>query len=702
MTDANGVVIRLAGAFTIERNGVPYPRGAVGGKARTVLKLLAAERDALLAADRVAEELWPYGAPKRPVQNVATLVSRLRGALGAGIVTGGRDGYRLGGAPGVRVDLDLAAGLVDEAERCLGAGDPAPAGTAAGRALELLHDGVVLAGEPDTPWVAAARDEAAGLVRRARHVAASAGLHGADFARARRAAEAAILTDPFDEVAYRLLMRAHAAAGEPAKALLVYEELRRRLVAELGTDPAAETRAVHVAVLREEPVTEPSAMGGLGRKAALRDEAGWRVALPEDRGEAAASPEDRRETAAPPEDRRKTGAPPEDRRKTGAPPEDRGETAALPEDRGETGALRREPGRRAALADVSGWRVAPGLGSLVTVARPVLVGRAEEVARISGAWARAVSGRTGVLLVAGEAGIGKSRLAAEAERMAVATGGIVLRARCHEIERALFLQPFVDALRPRLTHLPEEALRDLVGGWAPALRSLEQGQAMERRYAFEAVAAFTRALAAREPVLLVLDDLHAAGPATVELVHYLARRVSEVRLLVLATTLTSEYGVADALRGVSEVLRPGPLTRAAVRELAGGPGLAEEVFLRTQGQPQLVAALLDGSRAGERVPEEVRVIVLARLRGLDEQARRVLRAASVLNGAFDPVVLGKVLDLPPQEVAGHCERALGRGLLVVCGSAYEFANALTRETLYATTPAPTRLVYQRRAAYPAT
>lgn len=682
MTDANGVVIRLAGAFTIERNGVPYPRGAVGGKARTVLKLLAAERDALLAADRVAEELWPYGAPKRPVQNVATLVSRLRGALGAGIVTGGRDGYRLGGAPGVRVDLDLAAGLVDEAERCLGAGNPAPAGTAAGRALELLHDGVVLAGEPDTPWVAAARDEAAGLVRRARHVAASAALHGADFARARRAAEAAILTDPFDEVAYRLLMRAHAAAGEPAKALLVYEELRRRLVAELGTDPAAETRAVHVAVLREEPVTEPSAMGGLGRKAALRDETGWRVALPEDRGE--------------------TTAPPEDRGETAAPPEDRGETATLPEDRGETGALRREPGRRAALADVSGWRVAPGLGSLVTVARPVLVGRAEEVARISGAWARAVSGRTGVLLVAGEAGIGKSRLAAEAERMAVATGGIVLRARCHEIERALFLQPFVDALRPRLTHLPEEALRDLVGGWASALRSLEQGQAMERRYAYEAVAAFTRALAAREPVLLVLDDLHAAGPATVELVHYLARRVSEVRLLVLATTLTSEDGVADALRGVSEVLRPGPLTRAAVRELAGGPGLAEEVFLRTQGQPQLVAALLDGSRAGERVPEEVRVIVLARLRGLDEQARRVLRAASVLDGAFDPVVLGKVLDLPPQEVAGHCERALGRGLLVVCGSAYEFANALTRETLYATTPAPTRLVYQRRAAYPAT
>ncbi|MGP4103071.1 BTAD domain-containing putative transcriptional regulator [Nonomuraea sp. KM90] len=273
MTDENGVLIRLAGCFSVERNGVPYPRGAVGGKARRLLKLLAAERNGTLAADRVAEELWPGGGPKRPVQNVATLVSRLRGALGSGIVTGGRTGYRLGRPPGVRVDLDLAAGLLGEAEGCLAAGEPVLAGSAAGRALELLHDGVVLACEPDARWVAAVREEAAGLVRRARHAAAGAGLHGAGlhgagphgagphgagvngamFEKARRVAEAAVRADPFDEVAYRLLMRAHVAAGEPAKALLAYERLRHRLAAELGTDPAAETRAVHVAILREEP-----------------------------------------------------------------------------------------------------------------------------------------------------------------------------------------------------------------------------------------------------------------------------------------------------------------------------------------------------------------------------------------------------------------------------------------------------------------
>ncbi|MEV0386606.1 AAA family ATPase, partial [Nonomuraea sp. NPDC050643] len=496
MIEANGVLIRLAGAFTVERDGVRYQRGVVGGKARTLLKLLAAERGGVLAADRIAEALWPGIGPAHPVRNVATLVSRLRGVLGAEVVIGGRTGYRLGGPPGVRVDLDLAAGLVAEAEGCLRGGEPALAAAAAGRALELLHGGVVLAGEPDAGWMTAVRDEAATLVRRARHAFTGAGLLAGDPAGARRVAEAAVRADPFDEVAYRLLMRAHAAAGEPAKALLAYEVLRRRLAAELGTDPAPETRETHLAILREEPVRSP--------------------------------------------------------------------------------VLRPAPAGRARV-----------------VRRAGLAGRDAEVAAISRAWARAVAGRTGVLVIAGEAGVGKSRLAAEGERVAGVTGGIVLRARCHEIERELFLQPFVDALRPRLCRPAKDGSCDPTGEWAAALESLSRGQAMERRYAFEAVTAFLRALAEREPVLLVLEDLHAAGAATVELVHYLARRVSQARLLVLATARTGEHDVADALRGVAEVVRPGPLPLAAVRELAGDARLAEEVFRRTGGQPELVAALLN-------------------------------------------------------------------------------------------------------------
>ncbi|MFD1545765.1 ATP-binding protein, partial [Nonomuraea guangzhouensis] len=438
----------------------------------------------------------------------------------------------------------------------------------------------------------------------------------------------AVAADPFDEAAQRLLMRAHGAAGEPARALLAYERLRDILAAELGTDPAAETRAVHLAILRERP------------------------------------------------------------------------TAPL------AGAA------RAPLTGVARERGA------------TLPGRAVEVAGISRSWAAAVAGRTGVLLIVGEAGIGKSRLADEAVRVARATGGIVLRAQCHEIERSLFLQPFADALAPQVTRLAGPVLHGLVGNGAqalaglipeaaPALRQGRDGPGGEagRRSAYEAVVAVLRGLAARKPVLLVLEDLHLAGTATVELVHYLARRVSGARLLVVATARPAEDAAEGAMEGAAAMealgraavrLELGPLPAQAVARLAAEAGLgswADEVLHRTRGHPLFVVELLRGLAAGERgVPEALRAAVLARVRRMGPLVARLLRAASVLRRPFDPALLGELLGLAPQVAAEQCERALRVGLLVVVGSRYEFANDLTREALYSATPAPTRLVYRRRAA----
>ncbi|MEU4230570.1 AAA family ATPase [Nonomuraea sp. NPDC026600] len=622
------VLIRLVGSFAVERDGL---RGTVGGRARTLLKLLAVERGHAVPTDRVVEALWGDRPPKRPAENVATLVSRLRRTLGPQAVTGGRRCYRLGEPPAVSVDLDEATALIAEAEGRLAVDEAAVAVAAATRAIQLLDGGAVLDGEFDAPWAAAARGEAAGLLRQARHAAATAALRIAEPGRARRAAEAAVAADPFDEAAQRLLMRAHTAAGEPARALLAYERLRDILAAELGTDPAAETRAVHLAILREQPVAPLTAAAREGG-------------------------------------------------------------SALP-------------------------------------------GRAVEVAGISRSWAASVAGRTAVLLIVGEAGIGKSRLADEAVRVARATGGIVLRAQCHEIERSLFLQPFADALASQVTRLAGPVLRDMVGDGAralarlipeaaPALRQEGEGPGGEagRRSAYEAVVAFLRALAAGKPVLLVLEDLHLAGTATVELVHYLARRVSGARLLVVATARPAEdtaedtggaaagpaagaaEGAAamDALGRAAVRLELGPLPAQVVARLAAEAGQgrwADEVLRRTRGHPLFVVELLRGLAAGERgVPEALRAAVLARVRRMGPLVERLLRAASVLRCAFDPALLGELLGLSPQVAAEQCERALRVGLLVVVGSRYEFANELTREALYSATPAPTRLVYRRRAA----
>jgi len=104
------VELRLAGVFGVVRDGIELPDGQVGSrKSRTLLKLLALERPALVPVGRIVEVLWDAHPPAAAEQNVATLVSRLRAALGAGVIQGGRQGYRLAAGSGVGVDLDAAA-----------------------------------------------------------------------------------------------------------------------------------------------------------------------------------------------------------------------------------------------------------------------------------------------------------------------------------------------------------------------------------------------------------------------------------------------------------------------------------------------------------------------------------------------------------------------------------------------------------------
>ncbi len=110
MGGSNGQLeLRLAGIFGVVRNGKRLPDSELGSrKARTLLKLLAVERTRLVSVDRIGEVLWADDQPAVPAENVATLVSRLRRALGSSVINGGRQGYRLGDA-GIAVDLDEAS-----------------------------------------------------------------------------------------------------------------------------------------------------------------------------------------------------------------------------------------------------------------------------------------------------------------------------------------------------------------------------------------------------------------------------------------------------------------------------------------------------------------------------------------------------------------------------------------------------------------
>jgi len=107
------VAVRLVGELDVRRYGpdsASAPATGLGSrKARRLFAFLAASRGQLVPTDRIVDVLWPDGPPRRPAQDVATLVSRLRAALGPGVIVGGREGYRLGGPPDVRVDMDEAA-----------------------------------------------------------------------------------------------------------------------------------------------------------------------------------------------------------------------------------------------------------------------------------------------------------------------------------------------------------------------------------------------------------------------------------------------------------------------------------------------------------------------------------------------------------------------------------------------------------------
>lgn len=615
--------LRLVGAFSVSCDGVALSAEHVGSrKSRTLLKLLAVERPGLVPIDRIVAVLWGDAPPAGAEQNIATLVSRLRGVLGAHAILGGRQAYQLGDGQSVSVDIDEAAQLCDRAERQAAAA-PAVALTAADRALALLSAGAALTDEPYASWADPARDEVRVLLRRARLTAAQAALGTGDARSAMGHAELAMTADPLDEQAHRWFMTSAAAAGEAGKALTAYAALRDRLSEELGADPAPQTRELHLAILREAPSgpTPPEAVTGV-------------------RG-----------------------------------------------------------------------------GARVGYDAPMPAGRAAEIQMLRQAWGKAAGGEPALVMIVGEAGIGKTTLAEFIAEVAATDGATILRTRCYETERSLFLQPIIEAVTPVLAGMPQAAVAALIGEHASAAATLLpevaallgpsqpwHGSAeMERRRAFEAITALLRGLAERGPVVLLIDDLQNAGRSTIELLHYLGRHCAGARLLALITVRAeNDQQIGAALAPVVSRLELGPLSPTAVEDLAKAAGQADmagDILRRTAGHTLFVVEVLRALADGDTgAPASLRGAIAERVRRAGPAVDALLRAAAVLGAAFDPLALAAVLDMTPAAALQLCDLALEARLLVVSGRNYEFANDLIREVLYATTPEPARIAHHRRAA----
>jgi DNA-binding SARP family transcriptional activator len=374
----------------------------------------------------------------------------------------------------------------------------------------------------------------------------------------------------------------------------------------------------------------------------------------------------------------------------------------------------------------------------------MFVGRAADIEALTGVYAHVAGGDRRFMLVSGEPGIGKTRLAAEFARRADEQGAIVLYGRCDE-EALLAQQPFVEALRhylrgPSARDLaarPPRAggeLRRLVPEIADLIPTLPAPLAGDpegaRSRLFEAVGSLLYEAAQATPVVLVLDDLHWADRATLSLLKYLIRYPRNAQLLVLGlyrdTELDADHPLSAALAGLDrqqhlERRTLAPLDEAAVSELVdvhvgeGAPAeLGRIVHEGTEGNAFFVVEMLrhinesgtldveDGDVPPDRlaVPESVKDVIRHRVVRLGPEANRLLAAASVLGSEFELHVLQRVGVQREDELVDGIDAAV-RALVIeeLAGPAgrYTFSHGLIRDTIYDALSATRRAFLHRRA-----
>ena len=350
---------------------------------------------------------------------------------------------------------------------------------------------------------------------------------------------------------------------------------------------------------------------------------------------------------------------------------------------------------RAAGAD----RAAAAIGSPPILDRDDLfVGRAGELARLHEAWRHVRDRRARrLLLLAGEPGVGKTRLALRFA--SEATGATVLLGRCSEDPLAAF-EPFTDVLR----HVGPAAARALAGSGEldrllGGARRGPNDDAGARHRLFAAVDDVLTGIAERRPLVLILDDLHWSDRPTLLLLSFVLRGGRPAPLLVLGTYRDTEVGRRTPLAAaLADLRRDGGAERIGLRGLAPGEvgelatarlgaetaaRVTGTVHARTGGNAFFVEEVLRGLADDDAsVPESVRHAVGARLARLSPEADELLAVAAVLGLAVDAELLADVAGRPVAEVEPLLDELFeARLLLARQGRALEFPHALVREAV---------------------
>lgn len=386
--------------------------------------------------------------------------------------------------------------------------------------------------------------------------------------------------------------------------------------------------------------------------------------------------------------------------------------------------------------------MAPLMQGAEPFAAPPFVGRATELTQLARALATAAAGRGALYLIGGEPGIGKTRLADELTRRAAADGWATAWGRCWESGGAPAYWPWVQALRALVAELPADLVASRVAaapdllhvlpelrGRVPDLPELEPSDAELGRFrVLDATASLLRAGAAERPLLLVLDDLHAADHSSLLLLRFLARELRDLRVLVVGTYRQREAGgdpevaaaFADLTRDGQRVALHGLGVEAVADYLAATaparatPATIGAVHAATEGNPLFVAEMVrlwtapggagDGPLA---VPEELRATLRRRLAPLPPAVRLALTLAAVQGREFDLVLVEHLTEAAGDGAAAARSASAALDLAQAAGivrpladtlGRFTFAHALMRDVLHDDLPTAERAALHRQVA----
>ncbi|HKO27548.1 MAG TPA: AAA family ATPase [Solirubrobacteraceae bacterium] len=352
----------------------------------------------------------------------------------------------------------------------------------------------------------------------------------------------------------------------------------------------------------------------------------------------------------------------------------------------------------------------PGLVS------PVLVGRGTELSSLIEGLESAAAGEPVVVLVGGEAGVGKTRLVEEAAARARAAAARVLTGSCIEVGgEGLPLSPVVDVLRSLMRQMQDDELDEVLGPARIELARLlpeldphtpasaASAGAEGNARVLELVFGVIQRLAGDRPLMLVIEDLHWADRSTLDLVALLVRALRDARVLLVITFRSDELQRGHPLRSLVtgwervRSVRRLELQRftreevasqlEAIRDERPTRAMLDLLYERSEGNAFLIEEILAALQAGagpEELPATLRDVLLARAEQLPAPTVRLLRIAAAAGRSVPDRLLARVADLDDAELDAALRDAVEHHLLVIddSGQGYRFRHALTRDAIY--------------------